>query len=125
VRCDRERALQVLSNLLGNAVKFTPEGGAVTCVVSTEREDEGAVRFVVRDTGPGIPAAQLSRLFDRYWQARETQRLGTGLGLFIARGIVEAHGGRIWVESEVGRGSSFAFTLPRKDTRDRDPPGEK
>jgi PAS domain S-box-containing protein len=109
VRCDRERVLQVFSNLLGNAIKFTPEGGSV--LVSAE-PGEGSVRFSVKDTGPGIPAEQLPHLFDRYWQARDKARMGTGLGLFIARGIVAAHGGHIWVDSTVGVGSTFSFTLP-------------
>ena len=70
------------------------------------------VRFAVTDRGPGIAAEQLPHIFDRYWQVKETAQLGTGLGLAIAKGIVEAHGGRIWVESEVGKGTTFFFTLP-------------
>jgi PAS domain S-box-containing protein len=113
VHCDRERVLQVFSNLLGNAIKFTPAGGSV--LVCAE-PDEGSVRFSVKDTGPGIPAEQLPHLFDRYWQARDKARMGTGLGLFIARGIVAAHGGQIWVESIVGKGTTFSFTLPTSDS---------
>ncbi len=107
---DPERIGQVLSNLVGNAIKFTRPGGTVR--VRTEPSVEG-ICFSVSDTGPGIPAEQLPRIFDRYWQARETARYGTGLGLAIAKGLVEAHGGRIWVESAVGSGSTFYFTLPR------------
>jgi signal transduction histidine kinase len=107
VRCDRERVLQVLSNLVGNAVRFAPRGGHVRIeVASSERE----VAIAVRDDGPGIPPEDLPHVFDRYW--RRDSRRGTGLGLAIARGIVEAHGGRIHVESAVGRGSTFTFTLP-------------
>ncbi len=110
VLCDRERMLQVFSNLIGNAIKFTPEGGAVTVRVEPRGED---VWFFVTDTGPGIPADQVPKLFDRFWQAKKTARLGTGLGLTIAKGIVEAQDGRIGVESRVGAGSTFFFTLPR------------
>jgi signal transduction histidine kinase len=109
VDCDRGRVLQILGNLLGNAVKFTPRGGKVT--VRAEQRDEHAL-FSVNDTGAGISADELPRVFDRYWQASKTARLGSGLGLSIARGFVEAHGGRIWVESVLGEGSSFFFTLP-------------
>ncbi|QSQ23075.1 HAMP domain-containing histidine kinase [Pyxidicoccus parkwayensis] len=107
--CDRERILQVLANLLGNAVKFTPAGGTVTVEARTE---DGEARVVVRDTGPGIPEDEQPRLFERHWQSRGTARQGSGLGLYIARGLVEAHGGRLWVESRTGAGSTFSFTLP-------------
>jgi signal transduction histidine kinase len=108
VICDRERILQVLGNLVGNAVKFTPEGGALT--LRADRAEREVV-LSVRDTGPGIPEDQLVRIFDRYWQAKETASGGVGLGLSIAKGLVEAHGGRLWVTSEVGHGSTFRFTL--------------
>jgi len=113
VQCDRDRILQVLSNLVGNAVKFTPQGGQVH--MSAQRWSDG-VCFVVKDTGQGIPVEHLKFIFDRFWQARQTRRLGTGLGLAIAKGMVEAHGGRIWVESELSKGSTFRFTLPRAGT---------
>lgn len=109
VRADRERVAQVFSNLIGNAIKFSPQGGRVKVVAAVA---EGAVLFSVTDSGPGVSAEDLPHLFDRYWQARETQHLGTGLGLFIARGIAEAHGGTLWAESQVGAGSTFHFTLP-------------
>jgi signal transduction histidine kinase len=109
VFADRERVLQVLANLAGNAVKFTPSGGRVE--VSAAREGD-EVRVAVHDTGPGIAAEDLSYVFDRFWQARSTRRAGAGLGLAIAKGIVEAHGGRISAESTAGEGSTFAFTLP-------------
>jgi signal transduction histidine kinase len=107
--CDRQRILQVLANLLGNAVKFTPAGGTVTVEARSEAVE---VRVAVRDTGPGIPEHEQPRLFERYWQARGTAHRGSGLGLYIARGLVEAHGGRLWVESVPGAGSTFTFTLP-------------
>ncbi|MFP2911780.1 sensor histidine kinase, partial [Pyxidicoccus sp. 3LFB2] len=107
--CDRERVLQVLANLLGNAVKFTPAGGTVT-VEAVALDSE--VRVAVRDTGPGIPEDEQGRLFQRHWQSRSTATRGSGLGLYIAKGLVEAHGGRLWVESTVGAGSTFTFTLP-------------
>jgi signal transduction histidine kinase/DNA-binding NarL/FixJ family response regulator len=109
IQVEHTRALQVFSNLLGNGIKFTPAGGRVT-VEATELD--GFVRFVVSDTGPGIAADDLPRIFDRFWRARESSQDGTGLGLSIARGIVEAHGGRLWAESTVGQGSRFFFTFP-------------
>jgi PAS domain S-box-containing protein len=105
---DRGRLLQVLSNLVGNAIKFTPAGGRIR-IGAEHRGDE--VGFWVSDTGPGIVAEVMSHIFDRFWQARRTDRRGTGLGLFIAKALVEAHGGRIWVESAPGQGSTFYFTV--------------
>ena len=107
--CDRERVLQVLANLLGNAVKFTPAGGTVTVEALA---DDAEVRVAVRDTGPGIPEDEQPRLFQRHWQSRATAARGSGLGLYIAKGLVEAHGGRLWVDSTLGAGSTFTFTLP-------------
>jgi signal transduction histidine kinase len=109
VRCDRERILQVLANLVGNAVKFTPDQGEV--VMRAERAGPEVV-VSVTDSGPGIPREQQERLFEPYWQAEATARLGTGLGLSIAKGLVELHGGRIWVTSRPGAGSTFSFALP-------------
>lgn len=113
---DPQRLQQVLSNLLGNAVRFTPEGGRVTLsarVLPAETDGGPAwVRVAVADTGPGIPAADLPRLFERFWQAPRLLRAGSGLGLFIARGIVEAHRGTIGVDSIEGEGSTFWFTVP-------------
>jgi PAS domain S-box-containing protein len=109
VIADAARIQQVLSNLVGNAVKFTPRAGRIS--VCAEAMD-GEVRFSVIDTGPGIPAEQLPHIFGRFWQAKSSDRRGIGLGLAIAKGIVEAHNGRIWVESHVGLGSTFYFTLP-------------
>ena len=106
---DRDRLLQVISNLLGNALKFTPEGGRVGLEARRVEDD---VWISVQDTGPGIAAEDVPHIFDPYWQARRTARLGAGLGLTISKGIVEAHGGRIWVESRPGEGSTFTFALP-------------
>ena len=111
VRCDASRVIQVLGNLCGNALKFTPSGGVVTLSARQEGEE---VTFSVRDSGVGIPSGDLPHVFDRFWHAdRNAKKRGTGLGLAIAHGIVRAHGGRIWVESTVGQGSEFLFTLPR------------
>ena len=109
VRADPARVLQVFSNLVGNAIKFTPSGGAIT--LAAVRSD-GKILCSVSDNGPGIPAAQIPRLFGKFWQAKRGDSGGVGLGLAIARGIVEAHGGTITVDSEVGRGSVFSFALP-------------
>jgi PAS domain S-box-containing protein len=109
VLADPMRIQQVLSNLIGNAIKFTPRGGRIAVRCSRATDD---VRFAVTDTGPGIPAEQLPHVFGQFWQGTRSDRRGIGLGLAIAKGIVEAHHGRIWVESNVGAGSSFFFTLP-------------
>ena len=109
VYCDRNRILQVLSNLLGNAIKFTPPGGTVSLQVQKKAEE---FLFLVSDTGPGIPSEHIPHLFERYWQEPKTAHEGTGLGLTIVKGIVEAHNGKVWVESTVGIGSGFYFTIP-------------
>lgn len=109
VQADFERVLQVFWNLVGNAVKFSSEGGSVEIY---GRREGKAVRFSVTDTGPGILPEDLPRLFDPYWQAKRTARLGTGLGLHISKALVEAQGGEIRVESCVGKGTTFSFTLP-------------
>jgi len=106
---DRERILQVLSNLIGNALKFTPQGGQITITIDSL---DGMVHFAVADSGPGIAPEHLPHVFDRFWKHETAGKKGTGLGLFIAQGIIDAHGGRIWAESEPGRGSVFHFTLP-------------
>lgn len=107
--CDRQRIFQVLSNLIGNALKFTPKGGDITLRAEVVGDE---VVYSVRDTGPGIPPDQLPHVFERHWQAPATARRGSGLGLYIAKGVVEAHRGRISVVSEPGKGSCFQFTLP-------------
>jgi signal transduction histidine kinase len=107
VSCDRDRVVQVISNLVGNASKV----GAGSITVRVEPQ-EGDLVFSVADTGPGISADDLPHMFDRYWRGRNTGYAGTGLGLPIARGIVKAHGGRMWIESAVGAGSTFYFSIP-------------
>jgi signal transduction histidine kinase len=109
VRADPGRIMQVFSNLVGNAVKFTPAGGSIT--LSAARIGD-QIRCLVSDTGSGIPSAQIPKLFGKFWQAKRGDGRGVGLGLAIARGIVEAHGGAIEVSSEIGRGSVFSFGLP-------------
>jgi signal transduction histidine kinase len=109
VDADPDRVGQVLDNLLGNALKFTPAGGTVTLSVAA---DDGAARFDVTDTGPGIPREHQARIFDRFQQIDGSDHRGVGLGLTIAQVIVESHGGTIDVESELGNGATFRFTLP-------------
>lgn len=113
VWADREKLTQVLMNLIGNAIKFTPSEGKVT--VSVTGNGNGAVAVSVRDTGSGISAEDREKIFDKFYQAAgngKSKPKGTGLGLAISKALVELHGGRIWVESEVNRGSTFTFTLP-------------
>lgn len=112
VQADKNRLEQVLVNLIHNAVKFTKPGGEIA--LSAE-SDDGGVRFGVRDTGIGIPQESLSRIFERFYRVDSSRTgSGTGLGLSISKHIIEAHGGRIWAESEEGRGSTFYFLLPHK-----------
>lgn len=109
VRADPLRVSQIVSNIVGNAIKFTPEQGSVTL---RSAADGNHVSFHITDTGPGISPDDMDHLFDNFWQVRNDHR-GIGLGLPIAKGLVEAQGGRIWCESAPGRGSTFSFTLPR------------
>ena len=113
LQCDRDRLYQVFANLIGNALKFTPIGGVITV---TAKKAGSQVSFEIDDSGPGIPAEQLPRLFERHWQAKETAQNGNGLGLYIAQNIVRAHGGEIAAVSTLGKGSSFRFYLPVKPT---------
>jgi len=109
VHADRHRVMQVLSNLIGNALKFVPADGVIFCRAEPAMRD---VLFTVADDGPGIRREDIGRIFSPYWQSERAERMGAGLGLPIVKGIVESHGGRIWVESEEGRGTRFYFTLP-------------
>jgi PAS domain S-box-containing protein len=118
LRCDQARIHQVFSNLIGNAIAYTPQDGTITVQADIV---EGRVRFAITDTGCGIAPSDLPNLFQRYGRAAGTRREGMGLGLFIAKGIVDAHGGRIGVDSELGRGSTFWFTLPLADSAALDP----
>jgi len=106
---DRDRLVQVFGNLISNAMKFTPERG--TIAVEARRVNQ-AVQFIVRDSGPGIPESDLRHVFTPYWQAKKTAHMGAGLGLAIVRGIVEAHGGRMWAENASSGGAVFRFTIP-------------
>ena len=115
IYCDGDRVLQVLSNLIGNALKYTPREGHI--LLEIKPAGQRWLEIAISDSGPGIDPNHLPHLFERYWQPRESAKGGAGLGLFIAKGIVEAHGGKIRVESEVGRGSRFVFTLPAEGSR--------
>jgi two-component system, OmpR family, phosphate regulon sensor histidine kinase PhoR len=120
VLVDGSRAAQVMSNLLHNAIKFTPEGGEIE--VSAAQRDDFVV-VAVRDNGRGIPALDAPRIFERFYKAdRARSEGGTGLGLAIARHLVQAHGGRIWVQSREGQGSTFSFTLPVAGDEGKLPP---
>jgi two-component system sensor histidine kinase GlrK len=112
VKVDQERILQVLRNLIGNAVKFTPPGGRIT--ISAQAVEKG-MRVSVADTGPGIPKEDLDAIFDKFQQAAllsYSKIMGTGMGLAIVKHIISAHGGKVWVESKIGQGSTFIFSLP-------------
>jgi signal transduction histidine kinase len=113
VRADPFRVSQIVGNIVGNAIKFTPEHGSVTLRATA---DGNHVAIHITDTGPGIAPEDIKHLFDDFWQARRNDRRGVGLGLAIAKGVVEAHGGMIWCDSAPGRGSTFSFTLPRANT---------
>jgi signal transduction histidine kinase len=99
----------VFGNLVGNAVKFCQPGAKVSVAGSVH---ENGVEIVVSDSGPGIAESELPHIFDRYWSAKRHQAGGTGLGLYISKGIIDAHGGRIWADSKVGAGSTFHVVLP-------------
>ncbi len=112
-----------MENLISNAVKFSPQGGKIT--ISVE-QSEGEVKISVADTGMGIPKKDLPHIFERFYRVDNTfvQRIGgTGLGLAIVKYIIESHGGKIWAESEVGKGSTFSFTLPLEPSNSK--PGRK
>jgi signal transduction histidine kinase len=120
VMADRERIGQALGNLVANAIKFTPPGGAVVVQVAPIGD---AACFSVSDSGPGIAPEQQACVFERFWQAQQGDKRGAGLGLYIAKGIVEAHHGRIWVDAKPGKGSTFTFTLARADAQARESGG--
>jgi signal transduction histidine kinase len=115
VLCDGRRAAQVAGNLVGNAIKYTPCEGRIVVGLGRSPED-GFLLLSVQDTGVGIHAAEQAAVFDRFFRSRSAQGInGTGLGLHIARWLVELHGGRIWLESDVERGSTFYVTFPLAD----------
>lgn len=120
VSCDRDRILQVLSNLVGNASKATAAGGHIGLAVSLR---DSAFLFAVSDDGPGISEEDVKHLFERYWRSGQAEYRGTGLGLAISRGIVVAHGGQLWVETELGQGATFFFTIPMSQGEDPLPSG--
>jgi signal transduction histidine kinase len=120
--CDRERIFQVLSNLVGNASKFSPEGATITIRAAASSKE---MQVEVVDSGPGISAEHLPRIFEPYWRASQQRQTGLGLGLAIAKGIVDAHQSRIWVESRVGEGSRFCFTLPLAGAVERPAEGNR
>jgi two-component system phosphate regulon sensor histidine kinase PhoR len=118
VMADENAILQVLGNLLENAVKYSSGRAAEPRVIVSAKDLDGEVEFCVQDFGPGIPSEHLPRIFERFYRvekARSRATGGTGLGLSIARHLIEQHGGRIWVESALGEGSTFRFTLPLAD----------
>src|SRR5207247_446426 len=115
---DEDKLVRTLVNLLSNAIRFTPPGGKITAGARFD-ERQMAIEFAVRDTGEGIPEAAFQRIFEKFGQAHARQagqRTSTGLGLTFCKMVVETHGGRIWVESEVGKGSTFFFTIPLDGT---------
>jgi signal transduction histidine kinase len=115
VWADRDKVVQILMNLVGNALKFTPSSGRVTIVI--DHPDAEWVRCSVADSGPGIPANEAAKIFDKFYQVEQANKQkakGTGLGLAISKALVEMHGGRIWIESQIDEGSCFSFTLPAK-----------
>jgi signal transduction histidine kinase len=114
VVCDRSRIMQVLSNLIGNAIKFTPSKGRIFLKCTRHGKDGEEVEISVSDTGEGIRPEKIKTIFDRFSQINSQDRRGIGLGLYIAKMMVEEHPGRIWVDSQLGKGSTFHFTLPRK-----------
>jgi two-component system phosphate regulon sensor histidine kinase PhoR len=112
-KADPLKLHQVFANLLGNALKFTPPGGKIKVTVCKKRK---GFQFEIADTGPGVPQKEQKRIFDKYrqyLQQKSSEEKGAGLGLFIARLIVGAHGGKIWIKSKPGKGSRFFFTLPK------------
>lgn len=109
VQADPERLFQVLSNLIGNAIKFTPKMGTIGVAAMSNGAE---IVFTVRDSGEGIPPEQLPHIFERYWTVKEGNPTGTGLGLYISQGIIKAHGGELAAQSRVGEGSEFRFTVP-------------
>jgi signal transduction histidine kinase len=121
-QADRERIIQVFTNLVGNAIKATPPQGQITLggTVTSDR-----IRFWVEDQGAGIAPCDLPHIFDRFWRGRDQRETGSGLGLPIAKGIVEVHGGTIWAESRPGEGSRFTFEIPRAVPPAEEPPSSR
>lgn len=114
IYCDQNRVEQVISNIIGNALKFTPDGGEIHISMKYNKDN---AEISIHDNGYGMSADQLEHIFERYWQVEGTARQGTGLGLAIAKIVVETHHGKIWAESELGKGSTFHFTLPAEPNK--------
>ena len=112
VVCDRSRVMQVLSNLIGNAIKFTPAKGKICVSCQRTGPEREEVKISISDTGEGIAPEKIKTIFERFSQIHNQDRRGIGLGLYIAKMMIEEHPGRIWVESKLGEGSTFHFTLP-------------
>jgi len=110
---DHDRLFQVLSNLLSNAIKFSAVKGRITVQATMSGHD---LQVAVRDDGPGIPERDLDRVFEGFYQLQDSDARGLGLGLYISRAIIQAHGGKIWAASRPGAGSTFYFTVPRSDS---------
>ena len=111
LQADKDKLTEVIMNLLSNAIKYTPSGGEIIVRLQGERDD---VRFEISDSGPGIAKKDISKLFDKFERIKAEKQEGTGLGLAICKSIIDLHKGRIWAESDIGKGSKFIFTLPRK-----------
>jgi signal transduction histidine kinase len=129
ILCDTLRASQILSNLISNATKYTAKGGSISITVQ-HAPDEGFLLVIVRDDGVGIPSSEHKKIFERFFRASSAMLAGVagaGLGLHIVRALVELHGGRIWLESEIGQGTTFYVTFPLADmpavSNRVDPPG--
>ena len=118
LRADEKRLMDVLENLVGNAVKFTAPGGSITLGANNQGNE---ILLWVKDSGSGIDPEQLPHVFDRFWQAQKKERRGIGLGLSICKAIVQAHGGRIWVESALGVGTTIFFTIPTVPQNEQQP----
>jgi signal transduction histidine kinase len=119
--CDVTRAAQILNHLLGNAMKFTPDGGSITIRLDRAAED-GYLLLTVADSGIGVPLAEQDKVFERFYRASNVAYIGAagaGLGLYISRALIELHGGRIWLESDVNQGATFYVTFPMADTSTR------
>ncbi|MCB0411355.1 MAG: ATP-binding protein, partial [Bdellovibrionales bacterium] len=113
IELDAGRIEQVLSNIVGNAIKFTPKNGHIKLKLKLSDQE---LLIAVSDDGPGIASDQLLKIFDKFWQAPSAKQFGMGLGMTIAKGIILAHGGRIWVQSELGKGTKFYFTITLSKT---------
>jgi signal transduction histidine kinase len=121
---DRDKITQVLVNVVVNAVKFTPSNGKVT--ITVDQRQQASVTLSVKDTGPGIPEDEIDKIFDKFYQVARVNKektRGAGLGLAISKALVEMHGGKLWIESELGKGSVFSFSIPARKLLESGVPG--